>query len=51
MDDFDLLGDFPLGFEDLLDPQDLTDADFTVAELSAVDTGDSGGRRPLEHRP
>lgn len=38
MDDFDLLGDFPLGFEDVLDPQDLTDADFNVAELSAVDT-------------
>ncbi len=38
VDDFDLLGDFPLGFEDALDPQDLTDADFNVAELSALDT-------------
>jgi hypothetical protein len=38
VDDFDLLGDLPLGFEDVLDPQDLTDADLNVAELSAVDT-------------
>ena len=37
MDDFDLLGDFPVGFEDVLDTDDITDADLNFAELSAVD--------------
>jgi hypothetical protein len=37
LDDFDLLADFPVEFDDVLDPEDLAEADLTVAELTALD--------------